>query len=441
MYSLLDSIVENQSSGARIVSENHDAGSINWVAGLSDPGEMIGCGMYQQLRRENGETDEAYAPRLRLLMASLPTFIRDKIEKSMKEAAQRRAGLDTTNGKVRMMSAGKLPWHGLGVQVDKACSSAEAIRFAGLDWTVDKIRPSYTHNGKVMQSSGFDVVRMDTGDSLGTVGNRYTPIQNSQGFEFLDGVLQSFGAKYETAGSLYGGAKVWILAHLPGQDFVVNGGDEQKAYVLFENCHDGSGSGNVFPTSERVVCANTLRMASKDKDKGMSIRHTGSVKDKIKAAQKALGIAVEEFADYKETAEALYRKPLEIKHYAHDVLDAVLDITQAQANMGPDVLAAAIATTQASRELARKSFEQKIERRGEILADILERYESERCGIGSIRGTAWSAFNAVTEHADHAKVGRQSQDPLTRMSRRFESVISGAADEMKQTALQIAMKA
>jgi hypothetical protein len=39
--------------------------------------------------------------------------------------------------------------------------------------------------------------------------------------------------------------------------------------------------------------------------------------------------------------------------------------------------------------LARKSFERKIERRGEILQDMLERYESERCGLNGQRGTAW----------------------------------------------------
>jgi NADPH-dependent glutamate synthase beta subunit-like oxidoreductase len=109
--------------------------------------------------------------------------------------------------------------------------------------------------------------------------------------------------------------------------------------------------------------------------------------------------------------------------------------------MGADVLAAAIAKTQAQQDLLAKSFEKKIERRGEILADIIERYEGEKCGVGSIRGTAWAAWNAVTEHADHAKIGRQASDATTRQSRRFESVISGEADNLKQVAFAIAMKA
>jgi phage/plasmid-like protein (TIGR03299 family) len=274
---------------------------------------------------------------------------------------------------------------------------------------------------------------------LGVVGGRYTPIQNSEAFDFLDGVLEEFGARYETAGALYGGEKVFMLASMPKQSFTVNGGDRQEAYVAFMNYHDGSGSAWCFPTSVRVVCNNTFRAASQDKKKGLSIRHTGKVKDKLAMARETLGFAVKSFEDYKEHAETLYRKPCEINHYANDVLDAVLEVTQAQAMSGADVLAASLKVTQAEQYLAEKSFAKKIERRGEILEDIIGRYESERCGIGSIRGTAWACFNAVTEYADHSTIGRQAQDVVTRASRRFESSIVGDADNVKQVAFEHAM--
>lgn len=436
-YNLLDHIIDNHGSGASVVSQQHDLGGINWVAGLSDPGEMIACGYLPEIRRRAGEQDTEYAERIRPIVMALPQEQQDMIM----GAAIKRAALDTTGGKVRVMTAGQLPWHGLGVNIDKACTSAEAIRFAGLDWAVSKEQLTYTFDGKTLDADAWGIIRQDTGDFLGAVGSRYAPIQNVDGFAFLDGVLEQFGARYETAGSVYGGKKVWMLAHLPKQAFTINGGDEVEPYVLFENCHDGTGAANCYPTAVRVVCANTLRVSTTDRHKGMSIRHTGSVKGKISAAQDALGMSVHGFEEFKTQAETLYHKPMEIRHYAHDVLDAVLDITQAQAMMGADALAASLKVTEAQRELERKSFQRQIERRGEVLADILERYESERCGIGSIRGTAWAAFNAVTEHADHNTLGKQAKDQETRLSRRFESTISGQADEMKQTALQIALKA
>ena len=31
------------------------------------------------------------------------------------------------------------PWHGLGTQVEEAPTSADALRLAGLDWTVQRL--------------------------------------------------------------------------------------------------------------------------------------------------------------------------------------------------------------------------------------------------------------------------------------------------------------
>ena len=37
-----------------------------------------------------------------------------------------------------MMYVREKPWHGLGTMVEEAPTSADALRLAGLDWTVDK---------------------------------------------------------------------------------------------------------------------------------------------------------------------------------------------------------------------------------------------------------------------------------------------------------------
>lgn len=430
----LDDIIAN-TQDARIVGEEHDLSKINWVRGLSDPGEMLACGYLPQARRQEGETDEAYAKRLVVVLAPHPELI-----EKIKAAALHRAGLDTTGGRVNMFAAGELPWHGLGVNVARAVNSRQAIELAGLNWEVVKTKLSYQFGGESREAKDvFGIVRQDTGHMLGAVGNRYRPIQNAEGFAFLDGVLQEFGARFESAGSLYKGEKVWMLAHLPKQAFTVNGGDAIAPYVIFTNNHDGSAAANCYPTSVRVVCQNTFRVSGQDKGKGLSIRHSGDVKSKIKAARAALGMAVEEFQGFREGAEQMHKKPCNINHYANDVLDAVLEVTQADALKGADALAAVLKVTEAERELAAKSFERKIERRGEILTDILERYHSERCNFGNIGGTMWAGFNAVTEHADHAKPARSNPDLDVRRSQRFESTLDGTADALKQSAYQIAL--
>ena len=222
-----------------------------------------------------------------------------------------------------------------------------------------------------------------------------------------------------------------MLAHLPQQRFSVRNGDVVEPYVIFTNPHDGSGKAYCYPTTERVVCANTYRISQGERTKGIGIRHTGNVRTKIQDAQAALGIAVQGFEEFKEAAEQMARTPFEIRHYANDVLDAVLDVTEAQAKLGADVLAATLDVTEAGLELARKEFSKKIERRAGVLDDILGIYESERC---EPKGTLWASWNAVTESADHRKPGRQSKDAELRASRRFESVLVGDADELKQAA-------
>lgn len=434
MNDLLDTILNGHGT-AKVISENHDLGSIA-VEESAITQALDGLGRVWDAA-EYGISREEVARR----MAETQTpEARERVIADLRERALRRASLDTSTGRVALVSARELPWSGLGVVVDRALTSAEARRFASLDWLVEKTVLSYQFNGETRTAEGvYGIVRQDTGRMLGSVGSRYAPIQNSEAFDFLDGVLERFGARYETAGAIYGGAKVWMLAHLPKQRFSVGGGsDSVEPYVLFTNCHDGSGAAMCFPTSVRVVCANTFRTAGHGRSKGISIRHTGSVKAKIQSAQSALGLAVESFDAFKESVGVMNRVHVNVEHYASDVLDIVLDVTAADALMGADVLAAAVAKTEATYELERKSFARKIERRGEILEDILARHESETCGVGGMRGTLWAAFNAVTEHADHNDLSKQSRDRELRLSRRFESVISGDADEMKQAAYRVA---
>jgi phage/plasmid-like protein (TIGR03299 family) len=359
-------------------------------------------------------------------------------------AANRMAALDTSTGKVAVMVAGEPAWHKLGVNVAEAVSSKDALRLAGLDWQVKKQPLKYTNpvTGQEVEAPGcFGIVRQDTGAMLGDVGRIYKPIQNAEGFEMLDGILNDSGAKYEAAGSLYGGARVFMLVRLPEQAFDIGDRDHVEAYALFTNPHDGSGVAECFATSERVVCANTLRVACNAQKGGLKIRHTGDLKARVKAAQHALGIAAKEFKTFAENAEVLAGTPVpDIRHYCNDVLDDMLDVTLADMKKGADLLASVMAATEAERELAHKSFEKKIERRSEILQDMLERYESERCGFNGQRGTAWAGLNAVTESADHGKLGgRFVGGEQDKRSRRFESILTGEADEAKQLAYQKAL--
>jgi len=69
------------------------------------------------------------------------------------------------------------------------------------------------------------------------------------------------GVRFETAGSLHEGRKVWMLAKLPNSYTL--GGEEIAPYLVFSNSHDGNSSIRVAMTLIRVVCQNTLNLAFK----------------------------------------------------------------------------------------------------------------------------------------------------------------------------------
>src|SRR5262249_37410595 len=130
--SLLDDIISDSGvgGGPRIISEVNDLGQIavedqaiqNALRGLT--------GARGWDAREYGISAEQAAQMLR--DADTPEN-RERVIKQLRELAVRRAGLDTTNGKVAVMVAGEAAWHRLGVNVVAAVSSGDAIKLAGLD--------------------------------------------------------------------------------------------------------------------------------------------------------------------------------------------------------------------------------------------------------------------------------------------------------------------
>lgn len=179
------------------------------------------------------------------------------------------------------------PWHGLGTQVEEAPTSADALRLAGLDWTVQR-KPIQVCGGRKVDNF-FANVRSSDGAVLGVVSDRYQVVQNAEAFAFTDALIGGEGqVHYETAGSLMGGRKIWLLAKLPDTEIV---GDKTEPYLCFSNTHDGSGAIRVCMTPIRVVCNNTLNIALNGAKRAWSVRHTGDIQAKLQEARMCLDMA------------------------------------------------------------------------------------------------------------------------------------------------------
>ena len=178
------------------------------------------------------------------------------------------------------------PWHGLGVKVDDAPTSEDALILSGLNWNVIQ-KPIFTNDNELIPNYKVNVRGIDN-KILGVVTDRYRVVQNRDAFSFTDSLLGN-GVRYETAGSLQDGKKIWLLASLPEKYRMLD--DEINSYMVFSNSHDGTGSIKVAMTPIRVVCQNTLNLALSSAKRIWSTVHIGNIDGKFDEATKTLLLA------------------------------------------------------------------------------------------------------------------------------------------------------
>jgi phage/plasmid-like protein (TIGR03299 family) len=316
------------------------------------------------------------------------------------------AGLTDTDS---MFSVRVTPWHGLGAVLDQPPASvSEAIEASGLGWGVAK-EPIALDRGEDWQldarryrpiEGNYATVRQDTGDVLGIVGERYRIVQNHEAFAFIDQLLGS-DIHFETAGSLHGGRRVWVLATLP--EHVEVGGDAVRPYVLLMNSHDGSTAVIAATTPIRVVCQNTLNWGLQNARQKFSIRHTEAVTQRVHEARRVLELSINYYEQFKRFGDELASEPCTERQ-----LRTVLD--QLYPNGAGD--------TASSR--TRRSRQQTKDRIAELFL--------EGTTQGNAPGSKWAAVNAIVEYGDWLR-------PLRSSGQRFARALDDGPEKTRALAL------
>lgn len=212
------------------------------------------------------------------------------------------------------------PWHGLGTKVLEAPTSKDALVLAGMDWKVLQ-KSLCTEDGFTVP--GFKAnIRENDNQVLGVVTDRYKVVQNEDAFAFTDALLGE-GVTYETAGSLQGGRRTWILAKLPHR-YIISG-DEITPYLVFMNSHDGTGAIKAAMTPIRVVCQNTLNLALATAKRSWSTNHVGNIDGKLNDARFTLLYADAYMAELGKTIDDLNRQKLSDRQVS-EYIDALFPI-------------------------------------------------------------------------------------------------------------------
>lgn len=276
-----------------------------------------------------------------------------------------------------MFYAGQPVWHGLGRKVDEALTSAEAIKMGGLDWEVNP-EPIQVVGGQIIPGMKANV-RSSDHKILGVVTDRYKVVQNADAFAFTD-MLLGEGVKYETAGSLSSGKRVWLLAKM---DTTKVCGDDVDPYLVFTNSHDGTGAVKVAVTPIRVVCQNTLTLALSKASRTWSTKHIGNIDGKLEDAKKTLGFASAYMEELKEESDKLTQVVVLAPQFA----DFLMKMFPTDSKMSEEQV-------------------KNVERQRKALAELYNHKED----IQRFHGTAYGVINAVADYLPHFKPARQAKN-------------------------------
>ncbi|EHQ24276.1 DUF932 domain-containing protein [Mucilaginibacter paludis] len=334
--------------------------------------------------------------------------------------------LNEQTGKYSFFSVQQTAWHGLGQIVTDYPTSEEAMKFAGLDYVVEK-RKLYTPDSGETNTDGdtlftemevpnfFATVRKDTDAVLGVVGKEYHIVQNADAFSFFDAIVGGGeGIMYETAGALgKNGERIFITAKMP--DYIRVGNDDLiEKYVFLTTSHDGTGSITAALTPTRIVCNNTLNVALGNCSNVVKIRHTQSANERLKEAHKVMGMVNK----LTPMLEEIYNQWAKVRITDKQVLQLI------QLAMCPN--------KEVLSKLTAGQFDETSTAFKNICNDAFEyAMTSETQQMVTTKGTVFGCFNAVTGYFQNV---RTYKDDTAKMNSLLDG---GTAQRRAQTAFDL----
>lgn len=328
--------------------------------------------------------------------------------------------LENQNGKTSFASLREPAWHGLGTVFQDEVNTAEMLSLAKLDnWNVRleevPVPAGFSSDKTYSFVSRTNPFNKDQTDILGIVGERYTPLQNEDLFSFGDNLLDG-GGRWETAGSIKGGRVVFGSIALQNSITLDPNGiaDKIDNYLLINTSHDGSIAIQASITPVRVVCANTLNLAlssfkgKKASKQTFKIRHTQTAEGKIAVARQALGLANTYIDEFSELANKLIQT----------------EITKAQFDK---IVELAYPEPEKDSKGSMKKWNSKVD----LLNDIyVGQYNN------TIAGTAWGAYNALTERLDWYRTARGgNSESIYASASGFDPVINAEKNRLMSLVL------
>ena len=314
----------------------------------------------------------------------------------------------------------------------EATSAASAATQAGLNWTVRTgelqavSTPLSIDEHGVTPATYIDVpkkqaiIREDNNSVIGIVGTKYKVVQNMEVFNALDTLVDAGDARYAAAGEFNGGSNIWMVLELPRGVSVAN--DPHAAFLLVKTSHDGSSSVIIKPIIERLFCANQVNAlisnnnrlsARKYNEYTYRMTHSTNQELSIGDIRNITNLTYQAIDDYELTANRL----LQIDFSREQALNFFKNVWALPTKV-EDTPYALLSRGERKQQTIAKDA------RAKAWAIYSESETQE-----NIRGTAFGAWHAVVEFADHYATGGAE--------RLAAATLSGRNDKVKTKALSL----
>lgn len=284
-----------------------------------------------------------------------------------------------------LLDSRKTYFENIGNDVTKCNKIQDVLKSSGLDYKVEK-KELYLEDKKHVDN-WYATVRDDNNSVLGVVGKDYCVLDNIEGFEFINEIINGNDAMFESAGSWDKGRRAFIVAKTKSLYIC---GDEFTPYILFTNSHDGSGSIKVMFTPIRVLCSNTIILAEEKAQMKISIRHSKNAKDRLKIAQEVLTANSNYIEKLKKNAEIMNSVDLPKEEF--------IRLIGIMTGVEKDDL------TNIKRQRAEQT-----------LNEIKERYNAQ--DLQRFNETVWRAVQCISDWECHRQVLRETNNPEIQLYR------------------------
>lgn len=322
-------------------------------------------------------------------------------------------------------------WHGLGYVAQEEMSLEEALVAADMDFEFS-MSPVYTSvltpNGvtsiELPNKSAVVRTRRRDGDvrAFGPTSKKYEIHTIPQMFSLATNLLGE-GAVVDTIGSLGDGEKMFLTLIMPIDINVP--GDKMGMYMTATTGFDGTTATRYDMTPVRIVCANTWAAAHAASKAQIKFRHTSSLEGKEIRAAEALGLAQQ----YAEVVERQAQSLLAVSLRNEDAAQVIAALFPF-----PQAIASQIERGAFNLDLASPGEKRSITQTQEARHTVYSLYQDSPTKAQT--GTGWGLLNAVTEYADWFSPIR-TRDSVTATERRFERIIDGQFDDLKDRAADL----